>query len=221
MSTLRRRCLVGIAVAAMCAPVAVVARPASAFPKHHTVIKFNYKVLATTYVKKLDQTITTPGRFKGGISIEAQRLEGSINLPPVSFTFSQAGIPLVTATAQIVQAKPVKGTIDLRTLKVKVTSSFNMRIRSAYVANPSVPGIGPLPVALPPVNLVGDQCTTETPIVVTMAGKANLTKKSTFKGTFTIPNFKTCSLMTDVLNQLVPGPGNTFSATATPPPPPR
>jgi hypothetical protein len=89
-----------------------------------------------------------------------------------------------------------------------------MRIVSAYAATPAVPVLGPLPV--PPVNLVGDKCTTETPIVVTMSGIAKIGQKSTFTGSFTIPKFKTCSVMTPILNQLVPGPGNTFSATATP-----
>jgi hypothetical protein len=91
-----------------------------------------------------------------------------------------------------------------------------MRIVSAYPATPSIPGVGSLPVPLPPVNLVGDKCTTEKPIVVTMSGIAKIGAKSTFKGSFTIPNFKDCSVMTPVLNQLVPGPGNTFVANASP-----
>jgi hypothetical protein len=66
------------------------------------------------------------------------------------------------------------------------------------------------------VNLVGKTCTTEKPIVVTMSGIADPSKPSTFKGTFAIPNFKTCGALTAVLNQLIPGPGNTFIATARP-----
>jgi hypothetical protein len=49
-----------------------------------------------------------------------------------------------------------------------------------------------------------------------MKGIAHLDKPSTFTGTFTIPKFKTCGLATAALNQLIPGPGNTFSATSTP-----
>jgi hypothetical protein len=39
---------------------------------------------------------------------------------------------------------------------------------------------------------------------------------SSFSGTFTIPRFKDCGLLTPVLNLLLPGSGNTISATATP-----
>jgi hypothetical protein len=46
--------------------------------------------------------------------------------------------------------------------------------------------------------------------------RASLDKPSTFKGVFTIPHFKTCGALTAVLNQLIPGPGNTFRATARP-----
>ena len=38
---------------------------------------------------------------------------------------------------------------------------------------------------------------------------------STFAGTFTLPNFKTCGAATTGLNLVLPGPGNTFTATAT------
>ena len=164
------------------------------------MIAFAYKIRASTHIKKLNQTITPPvGTFKGEIDIEQQRLQGSIKLPPVSFTMKLAGVlPLVTATARIVQAKPVTGTINLSTLKAKATSTFNLLITSATAT-----GV--------PVNLVGNTCTTATPIVVTMSGKANLVGPSKFAGTFTIPQFKTCGLATVALNQLIPGPGNTFT----------
>jgi hypothetical protein len=197
---------------ALLTPLVFAAQPASAFPKGDPVLKFNYKVVANTHIKKLNQTITPPpGHFKGAVDLANSKLVGSITLPPVSFTFSEAGIGLMTATAQIVQAKPVTGTLKLSTLKVTATSTFNLRITDAHLS-PGLPVIGPLPV--PPVNLVGNSCTTAKPISVTMSGIANLGGTSTFSGTFTIPNFKTCGALTTVLNQLIPGPGNTFTATA-------
>src|SRR5262249_36145950 len=150
---------------------------------------------------------------------------GHIKLPPTTFTFSTASLPLATATAQIVEAKPVTGKVNLAKFFVTATSTFNLRIIKVVPATPTVTlpggditGIGtlPLPIDPPPVSLVGDSCTTASPIVVTMSGIAHLDKPSTFKGTFTIPNFKTCGLLTAVLNQLIPGPGNTFTATARP-----
>jgi len=200
----RRFAVIAVAVLAT-APVVLIAPAADAFPKGDSVIGFAYKIKATTIIKKLNQTITPPpGTFKGEIDIDKQRLQGSIKLPKVSFTLKLANVvPLVTATAQIVQAKPVTGTINLTTLKTTATSVFNLRILSATAT-----GL--------PVNLVGNSCTTATPIKVTMSGKANLAGASKFAGTFTIPQFKTCGLATAALNQLIPGPGNTFSAVATP-----
>jgi len=224
----RRLFVVFVSIAAVVAPVVVSAQPAQAFPKGDFVFPFKYKIQTSTTIKKLNQTIKPPpGTFSGAIDIDkGGLLLGHIKLPPVSFTFTQAGIGLATATAQIVEAKPVTGKVTLgKIIRVVATSTFNLRILKVVPATPTLPlpgggitGIGqlPLPVDVPPVNLVGNTCTTETPINVTMSGIASFTKPSTFKGTFTIPKFKTCGLLTVALNQLIPGPGNTFSATANP-----
>jgi len=220
--------LVGVfvGVAALVLPIVGSAQPARAFPKGDFVFNFAYKVKASTTIKKLNQTISPPpGTFKGGIDIDKGGvLLGHIKLPPTTFTFSEAGLPLAKATAQIVEAKPVTGKVNLSKFFVTATSTFNLKILSVVPAAPSLSAIGGLPlpplpvppVPVPPVNLVGKTCTTEKPIVVTMTGIAHLDKPSTFKGTFTIPKFKTCGALTAVLNQLIPGPGNTFAATATP-----
>ncbi len=46
-----------------------------------------------------------------------------------------------------------------------------------------------------------------------MRGVANIGAPATFSGTYTIPKLKDCGLVTPALNLLIPGPGNTFSAT--------
>ena len=200
------RRLAGLALAVMAmAPVAAIAQPAAAFPKGDSVIPFAYKLRVTTHIKKLNQTISPPqGTFKGQIDLDQGRLAGSIALPPATFTMKLAGtVGVLTATARIVPTKPVTGTINLSNFRVKATSTFNLRIVSAYAA-----GV--------PVNLVGDSCTTATPVSVTMSGTASLSGSSKFSGTFTIPQLKSCGLATPALNQLIPGPGNTFSAVASP-----
>ena len=223
----RRLVCVFVSVAALVLPIVGSAQPAQAFPKGDFVFTFAYKVKASTTIKKLNQTISPPpGTFKGGIDIDKGGvLLGHIKLPPTTFTFSEAGLPLAKATAQIVEAKPVTGKVNLAKFFVTATSTFNLKILSVVPVAPTVTlpggditGIGSLPVPVdpPPVNLVGKTCTTETPIVVTMSGIAHLDRASTFKGLFTIPKFKTCGALTAVLNQLIPGPGNTFAATATP-----
>ena len=71
---------------------------------------------ASTTIKKLNQTISPPpGTFKGGIDIDkGGLLLGHIKLPPTTFTFSEAGLPLgERPPRQIVEAKPVTGKVNL------------------------------------------------------------------------------------------------------------
>ena len=202
--------------------------PASAFPKGDPVYKFKYNVVATAFVKKMGLTLSPPpGIFKGGIDLANGQLLGSISIPNTTFTQTEAGVGLVTATAAIVPVGPVTGHVNIGNFKVTATSTFNIHIVTMYPATPTVP---PLPITLPPilgipislppvsipkVNLVGDNCTTASPISVTMSGIAHLSGASKFSGGFTMPKFAKCGLMTAVINQEIPGPGNTFSATAT------
>jgi hypothetical protein len=218
MSKRTQRMIAGfVAVAAALAPVVLFAQPASAFPPGDAVYNFKYKVVATTFIKRANLTLTTPpGIFKGGIDLNTGQLKGSISLPPVTFTQSEAGIGLVTATSATIATKPVTGHVNLATFQVTSTSSFNIHIVTMYPATPSLPLPLPLPLPVPPVNLVGNSCTTVSPITVTMSGKASLGSPSTFNGVFTIPDFMNCQAMTTVINQQIPGPGNTFSATASP-----
>ncbi len=197
------------------APVTMWASPASAFPKGDPIYTFKYKVVATTHIAKASLTMSPPpGIFKGGIDLSTGQLQGSIALPDTTFTQSEEGVGLVTATAAIVQTKPVTGHVNIGTFKVTSTSTFDIHIVSMYLATPTLPIKPPVPV--PPVNLVGNSCTTVAPVSVTMSGTAHLGSASTFKGIFTIPDFANCEAMTSVLNEEIPGPGNSFSATATP-----
>ena len=168
---------------------------------------FNWDVDASTHLKKLNQDVTVPtGNFTGVVDLTTGQLSGDITLPPAQMTLNLAGIGLVTANMQIVEAQPVTGTLDPSNFAVSATAVFNINIPSAY------------PSATPTVNVVGDSCTTSAPVSVTMTGTANLTGASTFSGAYTIPNLKTCGVATTALNLVVPGPGNTFTAVVQPPP---
>jgi len=219
---LHRRFGVFVAVLAVLAPVTLMAQPASAFPPGDSVIAFNYIVKATATIKKANLTMSPPpGMFKGQVDLDKGKLVGSIYIPPTSFTQTIGGPLSVTATAAIVSTKPVTGTVKLANFKITATSTFNIRILTMYVDTPApptitlpgLPGMPPVTITVPTlpvpkVNLVGNNCVTASPISVTMSGIAHIGAASTFSGTFSIPKFKSCSLAT----------GNTFSATATPPP---
>jgi hypothetical protein len=157
-------------------------------------------------MKTLNSDIVVKGgRFQGGIDFGTNELRGSIILPATTFTFPDGALGLVTATAKINPVGPVTGLVDFNTLTVTATSKFNIRIVSAYVAGTTSP------------NLVGNYCRTSTPITVTMSGPVSLGDASTFSGEFTMPPFTQCGFVTtQALNLVMSGPGNTFSATATP-----
>ncbi len=202
----RKFAAVVIALTAVSA-LAAVAQPTGA--SDSSIFPFDYNVDATTHLKTLDQTITiTGGRFTGGIDLATDTsyapLRGKITLPDATFTYKAAGIlPLITATARIVPLKPVTGQVYLPTLTVTPTATFSIRIISAKPSGTNI-------------NLVGNMCRTSKPIAVTMSGPASFGGASTFTGEFTIPPLQTCGLGTTALNLVLPGPGNTFTALATP-----
>jgi hypothetical protein len=167
-------------------------------------LPFNWNINASTTLAKLHLTVNVPtGTFAGSVDLATGALTGDITLPPAKKTISIAGIGLATATFQMAEAKPITGTVNLSTLQVTSTATFNIKVASVYAL-----GI--------PINLVGNSCTTSSPVSVTMSGTASLTGSSSFSGTYTIPLLKTCGLLTPALNLLIPGPGNTFNATASP-----
>jgi hypothetical protein len=209
----RKFAAVVIAVSAVTA-VAIGTQPAGSDTPNY--VYFNYNVDAVTHIQKLDQTIAIKGgTFAGyidftkfGSDTSASSfilpLKGSISLPPAKFTYRAAGIvPLIHATAKIVPTKNVTGSADVLAATVTATATFNIRIVSAYATGTTT-------------NLVGDTCKTATPVSVTMSGPAGL-GGGNFSGTFTLPNLQGCGLVqTAALNLVLPGPGNTFSASATP-----
>jgi hypothetical protein len=178
------------------------ATPAPAATAPQAGVPFNYWIDATTTLAKLHQTVTIPrGTFAGSINLSTKTLTGHITLPPATATVSGAGLPLATATFKISEVKPVHGTIDFATLTATATSVFNIQVVSLS------------PAALPFVNLVGDSCMTSKPVSVTMTGSL---VALVFSGKYAIPPLQNCGAVTSALNLVIPGRGNTFSATATP-----
>jgi hypothetical protein len=206
MKTTTRRWLLPVTmpvlVLLMAAQLLVSTPPATADP----ILPINWNVNASTHLAKLDLDVTVPqGTFTGGIDLANGNLTGTLDLPPATTRFKAAGLPLADATFAISQTNVV-GHVDFATLQVTATSTFDIRIVSVR------------PVLLPFVNLVGNRCTTSTPITVTMSGQVDLAAGSIFTGVYTIPPLKNCGLATPALNLVVPGPGNTFTASFSPAP---
>lgn len=190
------------ALAAALGTSVALAPPASAEP----IVPIDQSIDAVAHVAALDQDIEVEGgSFTGTVDLGTGAIAGDISLPPASTFINLAGlIPAARATFAMTPVGQTTGTIDLDAGTASITSTFDIY----------VPEIDPLGVGL--VNLSAPTCKTVTPISVTMSGPFNLTGPSTFSGTFTIPQFEGCGLSTAALNLLAPGPGNTFTATATP-----
>lgn len=139
-------------------------------------LPIDYKVVgATTTLAKLHQTVHVPtGSFKGSLNTITGALTGNLVLPPAKTTVRLAGIGLATATFKLQPTAPVTGTVNFSTLQVTATASFDVLVPSAY------------PLGLP-VNVVGNECGTATPVHVTFSGTFSFTGSSTFSGTYTIP----------------------------------
>jgi hypothetical protein len=189
-----------VAVVALGSSLFVSATPASADP----LLALDWNVNASTHLKKLNMDVQVPqGKFYGVIDLGTGDLAGFLILPPASVRLDALGtLRLVDATFQIEPAF-VSGHVDLATLAVTTTSTFNIRVTRATAA-----GL--------PFNLVGNQCTTAEPVRVDIGGTADLANGSTFTGEYTIPPLETCGLLTPALTAVMSGPGNTFTGTFTP-----
>jgi hypothetical protein len=103
------------------------------------------------------------------------------------------------------QNGPITGHVDLATMTATVNTSFNFAITKATLS------------FLPWLNLVGSSCRGSAPINVTLSGPVSLTGTSSFSATYTLPKLTGCGfLLTPILNLIIPGPGNTFTASFGP-----
>lgn len=173
------------------------------------ILPINWNINATTHIKSVNMDVVVPqGTFTGEINLTTGALTGNIALPPAVQEIRFFGIKLASATFAMAPAAPITGHVDLATMDVTVNSSFDFKITKASLA------------LLPRLNLISPGCTGVTPVTVSMTGKVDLTgAPQSFSSTYTIPKFKNCGLLvTPLLNLVIPGPGNTFSATFEPAP---
>jgi hypothetical protein len=203
MSSGLRRTFValGLVFTALSGSVAL-APSASADPD----LPINWLVDAETHVAGLNQDVSvTGGTFEGSVDLATGEVTGDLTLPPATTQVKLGSLPLANTAFEVTPVGSPTGTVDLSTLTITLTSTFDIEI----------PYLRP---TLLPINLVGDRCQTQEPITLTMTGEVDLVNGTTLSGEYEIPRFKDCGLLvTPILNLIVPGPGNTFTATARPP----
>jgi hypothetical protein len=200
----RPRILAAALVLAVLASVGLVTAPAASAAD--VIIPIEWNIDASTHIKSLNMDVTVPtGTFVGQVNLTTGQLTGNLTLPPATQNISILGIPLASATFAMTSNGPITGTVDLLAGTVTVNASFSFNITRASAS------------IFPWLNLVGNRCRGSQPITQTLSGPINLAGASTFSSTYTIPKFKDCGLLTPILNLIIPGSGNTFTATFAPP----
>jgi hypothetical protein len=188
------------AVAGLLALATIAATPAAA--SADTTLKVKYPVNGSTFLKAANATVTLgPGALRSKVDLTTGAVTASLNLPPATGSFKELGLIPVTATVAFLQDGPTTGTVDLNTGAVTTMSNITLQITSLSV--------GGLPVP------VGPSCESATPAAVALASQPgfSIVKGGTVSGTYTVPPFANCGLVTPVLNLTITGPGNTITLT--------
>jgi hypothetical protein len=167
-----------------------------------TVIKVKYPGHGSTFLKAASATVKLgPGTLRSRVNLSTGAVTASLTLPPATGSFKELGLIPVTATVAFIQNGPTTGKVDLTTGAVATTSSITLQITSLSVAGLPVP--------------VGPACESATPASVSLASQPgfSIVNGGTVSGTYTVPPFANCGLITPVLNLTITGPGNTIALT--------
>jgi hypothetical protein len=202
----RIRILSGVAatVLALAAAAAAPAQAASArsanSTKHLTV---TYRVTGTSTVAKTNSSISLgPATLTTKLFPDAT-FAGALPLPPAQTSFKLLGLLPVKATVNFIPKGKVTGAIKTVHTRTVVTSAAKDYLRLSDVT------VGGIPTS------VGDSCQTADPValsVKTPKGKSfNINKGGKLTGTFAIGDFQNCNGQELLLNQLVPGDGNSIT----------
>lgn len=201
-----------VAVGAGLALLATTATPAWAATKSKS-LHVTYQAKGTSTVAKTGSTVALgPATLSLALKSDGT-FTASLPLPPAQTSFKVYGLLPATATVTFIPKGKVKGTLKAgkRTVVTSVAKDY------LKLTNVTVAGID---------QGVGDSCQTIDPVVLsvaTPAGKSfNLDKGGVLAGTFPIGNFANCgtnpvtgALNTALINQLVPGDGNTVKLHLT------
>ena len=194
------RGMAATAIAGLLALATIATTPAAASAA--TVLKVRYPVNGSTFIKAANATVPLgPGALRSRVNLTTGAVTASLNLPPATGSFKELGLIPVTATVAFIQNGPTTGKVDLNTGAVTTSSSITLQITSLSVSGLPVP--------------VGPACESATPASVSLASQPgfSIVNGGTVSGTYTIPPFAGCGLITPVLNLTITGPGNTISLT--------
>ena len=195
------RAVIVPAAAGLLAAAAVTASPAVASAS--TTVTVAYPVHGSTHLKAPNTTVNLgPGTLRATLNLGNGHVTASLSLPPAMVSFKEFGLIPVSATTEFIQDGATTGKINPNTGAVTTTSKIVLKITSMSLAGLPVP--------------VGGSCESATPAVITVTSRPGFSVVSGGKltGTYTVPAFADCGLaglLTPLINQSVPGPGNTIT----------
>jgi hypothetical protein len=167
-----------------------------------STVTLRYPVTGTTHLATPNADVPLgPGHLTATADLNTDAIKATLKLPDATGSFKELGLVPVTATVELINDGPTRGTLNRNTGAVTTTSKITMRIVDLKVAGVDAP--------------VGSACQTSTPVSVKVSSQPgfNILKGGNLAGTYTIPQFANCDLETLLINQTVPGAGNNITLT--------
>jgi hypothetical protein len=195
VSSVRRLLVTLTALLAVTAWAGGLAQPAAADPIFH----LHYpNVTGSTTLAKPNVTAAIPKSVvDADLDLANGNLTGQAQIPDFPVTIRVAGLVPVTSIVRMVPVGQLTGHL---TDTFSATSTFTLRLVRVFQP------------ALPRLNLVPSGCQTRTPVTVNLVNTTPVNIfDTTISGTYTLPRFTRCGLLTPVLDLLLSGPGNTLT----------
>jgi hypothetical protein len=200
MRHLRRTAMLATTALLGAAAAITVAAPAQAAP---IPVNFN-NVAGTTHLGKPNIDVTVPtSSVQTEVELETNTVTGSADLADLTAKLNLVHLVGVTSTVRIVPVGGLTGTIDLGASKLSTTMRFTLQVIDVHQD------------AVPRINLVRPGCRTVRASTLTLNNTTpvDLFQPITMVGTYTIPPFTGCGLLTPLLSLLLSGTDNTMTLT--------
>jgi hypothetical protein len=195
---LRRTIMLATTALLGAAAAVAAAAPAQAAP---IPINFN-NVTGTTHLARPNVDVAVPtSSVQTQVDLETNTVTGTANLADLTAKLNLANLIGVTSTVKIVPVGGLTGTIDLGASTLSTTTRFTLRVIDVHLD------------AAPRINLVKSSCRTVRASTLTLNNTTpvDLFQPITMVGTYTVPPFTGCGILTPLLSLLLSGPNNTMT----------
>ena len=187
-------------LAACAGALTLVAVPAVA---QADTLSITYDVSGTSHIASTDSDVPIgPTTLTAQADLTTGAISGELPIPPATTEFKLIGFVPVKATVNFDPAAPV--TVQLANGGATTQASYYIRL-----SNVSVAGIP---------TYVTNHCQTKDPVTITAATpegqRFSITAGGHLSGTYTIGDFQNCFVTTDLINEIIPGDGNTVAIDA-------